>query len=174
MRHNKEPWILRIAGKDNKDTISDLFDFMKTIKGCGDYSLGYWNEDQKTAWWSMADSDGADPYTTSKEIKDGLMAVPGVKKVIVESESSPDSDDSEWEQIFPCPKSSKRKVLSHLNQALQYLETTEHRAAVRVLDVVFNRVAQAPSRAVCPHCGSDLSREAVKVEYCDSCDSSLR
>ena len=68
------------------------------IKHCGDYGQLYFNVRTKEVFWCAADSDGGEPLTTIDEIK-ALLKLPGVSKVQVEAECSPDEDDPDWKDL---------------------------------------------------------------------------
>lgn len=69
----------------------------KGIKHCGDYGTLYYHPAKHEVHWTMADSDGDDEYTPSKEIERRLK-LPGIEHVELGDEWSPDEEEG-WKRL---------------------------------------------------------------------------
>jgi hypothetical protein len=79
-------------------TIKDnLIKAARTIRHCGDYGLLFFNPRTREAHWTGADSDGEPEYTSMKDVQ-RILKVPGVAKVVIGDEWSPDEDEG-WQRI---------------------------------------------------------------------------
>ncbi len=83
-----------------RDTLIDsLKNVLKEVEVGPDYQRLFWHPGEQCAWWESFDGDDENQV---RRIAETLEKVPGVKKVRVESESSPKGTG--WVQLYPVPK----------------------------------------------------------------------
>lgn len=79
-----------------------LLDVLDPVRHCGDYGEAFFNELTGEIHLTMGDSDGNEEegFTPFPIIHDLAMSVPGVQKVTIADEYSPDVDDEPgWIEI---------------------------------------------------------------------------
>jgi len=110
---NGDTWVIVVTDSDNGlrkvypqgvlqeedlPIVQAIIDAAKKIKHCGDYGDIYYNPASKEVWGCYGDgdfSDNTDGPTTSADEAEQLLKVPGVRKVRLEGECSPDTDNPE-------------------------------------------------------------------------------
>src|ERR1017187_10313610 len=98
--------------------ITNIKNFAKTIKHCGDYGETFYNSKTKQIHWAGGDGDGyndpetlpTDPeyLTPFEEIESGFMAIEGVDSVVIADEYFPGENDDEdqngisddWKEVY--------------------------------------------------------------------------
>lgn len=75
-----------IASPQDEAIMKRLIKAAEAIKHCGDYGQLYYHPDTKEAHWTAGDADN--PMGIDK-----ILKIEGVRKVHVEAEYSPDTDD---------------------------------------------------------------------------------
>ncbi len=69
----------------------------KQIKHCGDYGNLYVNPSTREVWWCASDGDCDGVLTSAEDIK-RILKLPGIRKVTVEAEHSPELDEDDEDE----------------------------------------------------------------------------